>query len=218
MVDQVVAHLVGDHVHQPLGHRGRQGLAIGDRGQKLLGIGEARDRLLQAVLGEVGVVVGAGRAHRRLGAVLDQGRGHRLGQADAGGDGDLPHRAGVADDLDQVFVGEHRREAEHRGGDRLHVARQLQGHVARHQGRSLQGHRQGAAHQFGGVCRHHPQDFVGDGAVLVGEDHLVDAAAELVRGGGPLVDGGAPHQAQDVALGQRRARGRHRGQSPCPGP
>ncbi len=218
VVDQMVAHLVGDHVHQPLGHAGRQGLAIGDRGQELLGIGEARDRLLQAVLGEDRVVVGAGGAHGRLGPMFHQGGGHGLGQGHARGDGDLADRAGEADDLDQVLIGEHRREAQHGGGHRLHVLGQLHGHVVRHQGRGLQGHRQGPAHQLGGVGGHHPQDLVGDRPILVGQHHLVDAAAELVGGGGAFVDGGAPHQAGDVAIGQRRARGRHRSQSPCPGP
>ncbi len=75
--------------------------------------------------------------------------------------------------------------------------------------RGLERHRQGPADQLGGIARHHPQDLVGDDPILVAEVDLVDASAELVGRGGPLVDGGAPDKALDVALGQRRARGRH---------
>ncbi len=216
VVDQVVADLIGHHVDQPFGHRRRERLAIGHGSQQLLRVGEAGDGLLQAVLGEAGVVVGAGGPHRRLRPMLDQGGGHRLGQADAGGDGDLANWPGVADDLDEVLVGERGRGAEDRGGHRFDVTGQLQGHVAGHHGRSLQRHRQGPAHQLCGVGGHDPQDLVGNLAFLFGEDGLVDAATELVGRGGPLVDGGSAHQALDVALRQRGARGRHRAQSPAP--
>ena len=52
VVDQVAAHAVGDDVHQPLGDRDRQHLAIGDAGGDRLGLGEAVDGGAQAALGE----------------------------------------------------------------------------------------------------------------------------------------------------------------------
>ena len=70
-------------VDQPLGHRQRQDLAIGHRRQHPLGVLEPVDDLLQAALGEVGVVVGAGGSHGALAAVLGDGVGDGFGRARA---------------------------------------------------------------------------------------------------------------------------------------
>ena len=75
MGDQVVAHLFAHQGDQPLADRERQDVAIGHRRQHPLGRLEAGDDLLQRVLAEIGVVVGAGGDDGAIPAVLGDGVG-----------------------------------------------------------------------------------------------------------------------------------------------
>jgi len=61
------------------------------------------------------------------------------------------------------------------------------GHVARQQRRVLQRHRQGAAHQLGGVAGHHPQDALGFLALFIGQIGAVDVPAKAMRHNRALV-------------------------------
>ncbi len=58
-----------------------------------------------------------------------------------------------------------------------------------------------AAHQGGGVPRHDVQDFLSVSAFIGGELHLIDAAADFVRGLGARILRRPLDQGANVGLG-----------------
>ncbi|MNS93865.1 hypothetical protein D3C72_1280630 [compost metagenome] len=206
---QMFAHGVAGQGHQPLGHRQRQDLTIGDGGHDLGGLTKPVDDHTQGRFGNVGVVVGRQRTHRQYPALGRQNRRHVAGHAMARGHGVLTHHRTGAHDLDQVVIGKDRRTGDDGQGDAIHVGDQTTRHLSRHQVGGLQRHRQGSAHQFGRIIGHNDQDLLRRRAIRLVQRHPVDASAQLVRRRRALVFRIRLDQAPDVAFRQSGAVGGH---------
>ena len=117
--------------HQPFCHGQGQHLPVGERRDHFGRVAEPVDRHTHGGFRQIGIVVGGQGPHRGLAAIGGERRSEIPRHSGTGRDRHLPHGRAGADDLDQIVVGEHGREADDRQGDTVDVGSQTPGHIVR---------------------------------------------------------------------------------------
>ncbi len=210
MGDQMVAQAVGDERDQPLRDADRQPGAARHRRMHLLASAETIHRATERGLADLDLVVRHQGGDGSLAALGGDGVDHLVAEIGPPGDRHLMVLSRGGNDLDQILVGQHGRELEHRSGDLDHVLGEAQRHVMRHLRQRFQLFGQCGAHPDRGIAHHGAEDLLGEGALAGQQVRLREGYGHLGRGDDPVLLRRVLQQAGHVGRRQNHALAAHR--------